>query len=268
MADAVAATVLLEYVGAGGRVALITLNRPAFSNAMNTALGLRLGQVLDEIAQCGPARVAVLTGAGERAFCAGGDLKERDGMTPEQWTHQHRIFEETYRRVRQLRKPIFAAVNGAAVGGGCELAMSTDFIIASRNARFGQSEVRVGIMPGVGGTQLLPRHLPPGRALQLLMTGELISADQALSSGLVNEVLPTPADLTRRAIELAEVIAANSPAAVEQAKRSARVGMELALEEAMLFELECYRRMVDHPDRYEGVAAWGEHRRPQFRDAP
>jgi enoyl-CoA hydratase len=260
-------TVLLEYLGEGGRIALITLNRPEVSNAMNTALGVRLGEVLDEVAGRPGVRVAILTGAGERAFCAGGDLKERNGMTPEQWTHQHRIFEETVRRLREMRRPIFAAVNGAAVAGGCELAMSADFIIASANARFGQSEVRVGIMPGVGGTQWLPRRLPMGRALQMLMTGELISAEEAWRCGLVNEVLPSVAALRERALAIAEAIAANSPAAVEQAKRAARVGRDLPLAEAMVLELECYRRMVDHPDRYEGIRAFNERRAPRFQDA-
>jgi enoyl-CoA hydratase len=259
--------VRLEYGGSDGRVALITLNRPEVSNAMNTAMGARLAQVLAEVDDRARVRVAVLTGAGERAFCAGGDLKERRGMTAEQWTRQHRIFEEAARRLRELRKPVFAAVNGAAVAGGCELAMSADFAIASANARFGQSEVKVGIIPGVGGTQLLPRRLPLGRALQLLMTGELIGAEDALRWGLVNEVLPTVADLRRRALELAEAIAANSPAAIEQCKRAARLGRDLPLAEAVAFELECYRRMVDHPDRYEGVAAFNEKRPPRFRDA-
>ena len=261
-------TVLLEYRGEGGQIAWITLNRPEVANAMNTALGARLGEVLDEVADRAEVRVAVLTGAGPRAFCAGGDLKEREGMTPEQWTRQHRLFEDTTRKLRDLRRPIFAAVNGAAVAGGCELAMSTDFILASANARLGQSEVKVGIMPGVGGTQWLPRRLPLGRALQLLMTGELIAADEALRLGLVNEVLPTIEALHERALAVAAAIAANSPAAVEQAKRSARVGRELPMAEAIVFELECYRRMVDHPDRYEGVKAFNEKRSPRFLDAP
>jgi enoyl-CoA hydratase len=260
-------TVLLEFIGEGGRVALITLNRPEVSNAMNTALGVRLGQVLAEVEERGGVRAAILTGTGERAFCAGGDLKERNAMTPEQWTRQHRLFEDTARRLREMRKPILAAVNGAAVAGGCELAMSADFILASANARFGQSEVKVGIIPGVGGTQLLPRRMPLGRALQLLMTGELVGAEEAQRLGLVNEVLPTVAELRQRALAVAEAIAANSPAAVEQVKRAARVGRDLPLAEAVAFELECYRRMVDHPDRYEGVAAFNEKRAPRFQDA-
>jgi enoyl-CoA hydratase len=248
------------------RVALVTLNRPHVMNAMNTALGLRLGEVLDEIAERASVRVVVVTGAGDSAFCAGGDLKEREAMTPEQWTRQHRIFERTQHKLRNLRKPIFAAVNGVAVGGGCEIAMSTDFIVASENARFGQPEVTRGIMPGAGGTQLLPRRLPRGLAFQLLMTGELISAAEAHRWGLVNRVWP-PGELMNEAMALAERIAANSPAAVQQAKRSARMGLDLPLEAGIEAEIECYQRMVDHPDRHEGVNAFNERRAPAFQDA-
>jgi enoyl-CoA hydratase len=249
-----------------GAVALLTLNRPHVLNAMNTAMGVRLAELMDEIAEDAAVRVVVLTGAGERAFCAGGDLKERQGMTPEQWTRQHRVFERAHHKLRNLRKPVFAAVNGVAVGGGCEMAMSTDFLIAAEHARFGQPEVTRGIMPGAGGTQLLPRFLPRGLAFQLLMTGELISAAEAHRWGLVNRVCPA-GELMDAAMELAERIAANSPAAVQQAKRSARMGLELPLESGIETEIECYQRMVDHPDRYEGVDAFNERRPPRFRDA-
>jgi enoyl-CoA hydratase len=255
--------ILLERRGA---VALLTLNRPHVLNALNTAMGLRLGEVLDEIAEEAAIRVVVLTGAGERAFCAGGDLKERQGMTPEQWTRQHRIFERAYHQLRNLRKPIFAAVNGVALGGGCEMAMSTDFLIAAEHARFGQPEVTRGIMPGAGGTQLLPRYLPRGLAFQLLMTGELISAAEAHRWGLVNRVCAAD-ELMGAAMDLAQRIAANSPGAVQQAKRSARMGLELPLEAGIEVEIECYQRMVDHPDRYEGVDAFNERRAPRFRDS-
>ena len=255
--------ILLERRGA---IALLTLNRPHVLNAMNTAMGVRLGELVDEIAEEAAIRVVVLTGAGDRAFCAGGDLKERQGMTPEQWTRQHRIFERAHHKLRTLRKPVFAAVNGVAVGGGCEMAMSTDFLIAAEHARFGQPEVTRGIMPGAGGTQLLPRYLPRGLAFQLLMTGDLISAADAHRWGLVNRVCP-PGELMAVAMELAERIAANSPAAVQQAKRSARMGLELPLEAGIETEIECYQRMVDHPDRHEGVDAFNERRRPRFLDA-
>ncbi|HEY7199129.1 MAG TPA: enoyl-CoA hydratase-related protein [Candidatus Dormibacteraeota bacterium] len=247
-------------------VALVTLNRPHVLNAMNTAMGVRLGEVMTEIAEDASIRVVVLTGTGERAFCAGGDLRERQGMSPEQWTRQHRVFERAHHLIRNLRKPIFTAVNGVAVGGGCEMAMSTDFLLAAEHARFGQPEVTRGIMPGAGGTQLLPRFMPRGLAFQLLMTGELISAADAHRWGLVNRVCPADT-LMDEAMRLAERIAANSPAAVQQAKRSARMGLELPLEAGIEVEIECYQRMVDHPDRHEGIDAFNERRTPVFQDA-
>lgn len=253
----------LEYLDGG--LALVTLDRPEVLNAINTALGIRLDEVMAELAERKQVRVVVVTGAGDRAFSAGGDLKERQGMTPEAWGHQHRIFEHANWRVRNLRKPIFAAVNGVAVGGGCELAMSTDFIIAADHARFGQPEVTRGIMPGGGGTQFLPRFLPRGLGLELLMSGRLLSAEEAHRWGLVNRVVPR-AELLDEALELARVIAANSPGAVQQAKRSAKMGLEAPIEQAMEIEIECYQRMVDHPDRHEGVNAFNEGRRPVFQD--
>lgn len=249
-----------------GRVVWLTLDRPHVMNAVNTATGLRLGELLTDLAEQPRVRVIILTGAGERAFSAGGDLKERQRMTPAQWTHQHRIFEHVYQQVREMPKPIFAAVNGVAVGGGCELAMSTDFIIASANARFGQPEVKVGIMPGAGGTMFLPRRLPRGLGLQLLMTGEMISAEEAHRWGLVNKVV-APERLHEEAAAIAAAIAANSPAAVQQAKRSARIGLDSPIEQAYQIEIAHYQRMVDHPDRYEGVNAFNEKRAPKFLDA-
>lgn len=256
--------VLVDY-RQDGHVAVVTLNRPQVMNAINTEMGHALDRVFLELADQPRVRVVVLTGAGDRAFCAGGDLKERGPMTPDDWVRQHRVFESAHRRVRQLPKPIFAAVNGVAAGGGLELALSTDFIIASDRARFGQPEVKRGIMPGGGGTQLLPRFLPRGFALELLMTGRLISAEEALRWGLVNSLHPQE-KLMPDAEELAAHIAANSPGAVQQAKRSAKMGLEQPIEQAIAIELECYQRMVDHPDRYEGVAAFNEGREPSFAD--
>ena len=261
-----AEVVLVERTGERGRVAVVTLNRPEVMNAMNTALGLALDRAIDELSEDAACRVVVLTGAGDRAFCAGGDLKERQGMTPHQWTHQHRIFERAHWKIRNFRKPIFAAVNGIAVGGGIEMAMSTDFLICSDNARFGQPEVTRGIQPGAGGTQFLPRYIPRGRALQMLMTGELIDAAEAYRLGLVNSVHPM-GGLREAALELAERIADNSPAAVQQAKRAAKLGIEAPIEQGIEIEIETYQRMVDHPDRHEGVNAFNERRKPRFEDA-
>jgi enoyl-CoA hydratase len=263
--EAASDPVLVEF-SSNGRVAQVTLNRPHVANAISTDLALRFIDVLRDLAGRSAVRVVILTGAGDRAFCAGADLKERLGMTAAQWTRQHRIFEGMSHLVRAMRKPIFAAVNGAAVGGGCELAMSTDFLIAAEHARFGQPEVKRGFMPGAGGTQFLPRFLPRGLAFQLLMTGELISAREAHRWGLVNRVC-APGDLLATAREIADAIAANSPAAVQQAKRSAKMGLEQPIEQAIEIELECYQRMVGHPDRVEGVTAYNERRAPNFLDA-
>jgi enoyl-CoA hydratase/carnithine racemase len=257
--------VLLERLR-DGTVAKVTLNRPEVLNAIGTATAVRLNQVLDDIEADAHIRCVIVTGAGERAFSTGGDLKERNTMTPQQWTEQHRLFEHTYYRIRNLRKPIFAAVNGFALAGGLELAMQTDFIIAADHARFGQPEVTRGIMPGAGGTQNLPRRIPRGMALQLLMTGEAIDAEEALRLGLVNAVVAL-AELLPLAEQIAARIAANSPLAVQQAKKSVRMGLDAPIEQAIGIELECYAAMVDHPDRYEGVRAFNEKRPPNFQDA-
>jgi enoyl-CoA hydratase/carnithine racemase len=255
--------VLLEQ---HGPIAVVTLNRPRAMNALDTAMAGRLRAVIGDLAERPAVRAVVLTGAGDRAFCAGADLKERRGMTPERWTRHHRVIERAVAALRALRTPVFAAVNGVAAGGGCEIAMSTDFVIAAEHARFGQPEVRLGIIPGAGGTQLLPRFLPRGRAFELLMTGELIDAAEAHRWGLVNGVWPA-AELMPAAMRLAERIAANSPTAVRQAKRAARMGLELPLEAGIEAELECYQRLVGHPDQREGVAAFNERRAPEFEDA-
>jgi enoyl-CoA hydratase len=256
--------VLLETLQ-GGRIAVVTLNRPEVLNAFNSETSLCLSEIISELSDRAEVRVVIVTGAG-RAFCAGGDLKQRQGMTPRQWVHQHRIFEATHHLIRNFRKPLFAAVNGVAVGGGCELAMSTDFIIASTNARFGQPEVSRGIMPGAGGTQLLPRFIPRGLALELLMTGRMIGAEEAHRWGLVNRVVE-PDHLMATAEEIARQIAANSPGAVQQAKRSAKLGLDSPIEQGIEIEIECYQKMVSLPDRFEGVTAFNEKRPPEFEDA-
>jgi enoyl-CoA hydratase len=249
-----------------GSIAVVILNRPEVLNAFNTAMATRLGEVLDELSASREVRVLVLAGAGERAFCTGGDLKERRGMTPDQWTLQHRLFESTHWKLRNLRKPVFAAVNGYAVGGGAEMAMSTDFIICSESARFGLPEVTRGIQPGAGGTQLLPRMAFRGLALQMLMTGETIDAEEAFRIGLVNKIVPN-AELMTAALQLASRIARNSPSAVQQAKHAAVMGAGQPLEHGIEIEIECYQRMVGHPDRHEGVNAFNEKRPPAFSDA-
>ena len=179
--------VLLKYVS-DEQVALITLNRPHADNAITTEMGAHLTEILETIAVRPAVRVAIITGAGERAFSVGSDLRQRKDMTKEQWLRQRQDFDRTLYTLRQLRKPIFAAVNGIAYGGGSEIAQSTDFIIASENATFGQPEAMIGLAAGGGSPALLPRVLPPGKALQMLMTGDPITAREAYRLGMVNEI--------------------------------------------------------------------------------
>ena len=181
--------VLVEYVS-GGRVALVTFNRPHADNAISTELAASLIEVLETIAARVSVRVAVLAGAGERAFSIGGDLRQRKEMTKEGWLRQRQVFDRVLYTLRQLRKPVIAAVHGMAYGGGCEIALSTDFIIASEDALFGQPEAAVGLSAGGGSPVFLPRFLPPGKAMQMLMTGEPITAQEAYRLGMVNEVHP------------------------------------------------------------------------------
>src|SRR5207247_7884987 len=203
--------VLVEYVS-DGRIAVITLNRPQADNASTTELGARLTESLETIAVRPPVRAVILTGAGQRAFSVGSDLRQRRDMTKEDWLRQRQDFDRTLYTVRQLRKPIFTAVNGIAYGGGCELAQSTDFIIASDNATFGQPEAMLGLAAGGGSPALLPRLLPPGKAMQMLMTGDPISAQEAYRLGMINEI-HSQGELMDAAKRIAEKIAGNSPTA-------------------------------------------------------
>src|SRR5215475_1104709 len=203
--------VLVEYTQ-HDRVAVVTLNRPHADNAITTEMGARLTEILETIAVRPAVRVVIITGAGDRAFSVGSDLRQRQDMTREGWLRQRQDFDRTLYTLRQLRKPIFAAVNGIAYGGGSELAQSTDFIIASESATFGQPEAMIGLAAGGGSPALLPRVLPPGKALQMLMTGDPITAQEAYRLGMVNEICP-PGELMDAAHQIAGKIASNSPTA-------------------------------------------------------
>jgi enoyl-CoA hydratase/carnithine racemase len=245
-------------------VLVVTLNRPQASNAMNTQMGLDLLDVFETMltdpAFC---RAIVLTGAGEKAFCAGGDLKERNGMSDAAWQAQHLIFERMVRAIIDCPMPVIAAVNGAAYGGGCETALCCDFIYAARTARFALPEVTIGIMPGAGGTQNLPRAVGERRAKELLLSGKPWSAEDAANWGMVNRVCE-PATLLDEAIAIAKTIADNAPISIRQAKRAIHHGLSLSLADGLLFEIEAYNRMVPTQDRREGVASFSEKRKPRF----
>ena len=257
--------VLVDYL-AEGQVALITLNRPHADNAITTEMGARLTEIVETIAVRTAVRVVILTGAGDRAFSVGSDLRQRKDMTEEDWLRQRQVFDRTLYTVRQLRKPIFAAVNGTAYGGGCELAQSTDFIIASENATFGQPEAMLGLAAGGGSPALLPRLLPPGKALQMLMTGDPISAQEAHRLGMVNELYPH-GELLEAARRIAAKIASNSPTAVQAVKRAVYLGEGQPIEQAIATMMDMHWRSAVHPDRIEGIGAFNDGREPTFRDA-
>jgi enoyl-CoA hydratase/carnithine racemase len=255
-------TLRVEDRGAG--LLLLTLDRPEVANALNTQMGRDLLGFFDAIAaEPAAARCIVLTGAGERAFCAGGDLKERNGMTDAAWQAQHLLFERMIRALIGCPLPVIAAVNGAAYAGGCEMALCCDFIYASETARFALTEVTLGIMPGAGGTQNLPRAVGERRAKELILTGRPFSAEEALRWGMVNR-LCAHQRVVDEALETGREIASNAPIAVRQAKHAIHFGMQIDLASGMMLEIEAYNRMVPTEDRREGVAAFNEKRRPHF----
>lgn len=257
------ATLSIERVDP--HVSVVRLNRPDASNALNTQMGRDLVRYFEDVAlDPGSLRCIVLTGAGDKAFCAGGDLKERRGMTDEAWTRQHVIFERMMRALLDCPVPIIGVINGAAYGGGCELAGCCDFLYAADDARFALTEVTLGIMPGGGGTQTLPRAVGERRAKELILTGKPFTAAQARDWGLVNEVFPSP-ELMGEALSTAARIAHNAPLSVRQAKLSVHRGMQMSLRDGLSLEIEAYNRLVPTEDRREGVLAFNEKRPPDFK---
>ena len=246
-------------------VLLVTLDRPEVRNAFNTQMGRELLDLWTRLAEdASGARCVVLTGAGDRAFCAGADLKERNGMTQEAWQRQHELFERAFWALGELPLPAIAAVNGPAYAGGLELALMCDFIYASRTARFALTEVSLGIMPGAGGTQNLPRAVGERRAKEIILSARAFDAEEAQQWGLVNR-LCEPGEVVAAALDTAAVIARNAPLAVRQAKKSMRYGTQMDIASAYRFEVEAYNRLVDTEDRREGIRAFNEKRAPDFK---
>jgi enoyl-CoA hydratase/carnithine racemase len=256
-------TLLLENPAA--HVLQITLNRPEAANAFNTQMATELMHCFEQMAfDQAEYRCAVLTGAGDRAFCAGGDLKERDGMSNASWNAQHLVYERMIRAVIDCPVPVIGAVNGAAYGGGCELAAAVDFVYAAESARFAQTETSLGIIPGAGGTQNLARALGERRAKELILSARPFSASEALQWGLVNAVFPD-AELLQAALQTAQAIAANAPIAVRQARQAIHRGLQMSLADGLAFEIEAYNRTIPTADRREGVRAFVEKRSPEFK---
>jgi len=255
---------LLLERSSDGHVVTVTLNRPGQMNSMNTAMGEDLLACFEGFQHDREVRAIVFTGSGDRAFCAGGDLKERNEMTDETWRAQHVIFERGAFALLRCPVPVIAAVEGFALAGGCELAVLSDFIVASETAVFGVPETTLGIFPGIGGTQLLPRILGAPLAKELIFTGRRMNAEEARAAGLVNHLVPA-GRARAKALEIAQTIARNGPIAVRQAKKAIAYGVETDLDTAMILAIEAYNATVVTEDRLEGVRAFNEKRKPQFK---
>ncbi|MBQ66695.1 MAG: enoyl-CoA hydratase [Marinovum sp.] len=246
-------------------VLLVTLNRPEAANAFNTVMAGELYDLFETLAlKPKEIRTVVMTGSGDRAFCAGGDLKERNGMSDADWQAQHLVYERMVRAIIACPLPVIGAINGAAYGGGCELAAALDFVYVSKTARFAQTEVRIGIIPGAGGTQTLSRAVGERRAKELILSGRVFDAQEALEWGLANAIYP-PQELLPTVLTLAENIANNAPIAVRQAKQAIHKGLQMGLADGLAFEIEAYNRTIPTQDRREGVLAFNEKRAPKFK---
>jgi enoyl-CoA hydratase/carnithine racemase len=255
--------VTLVRVEVAGRVATVTLDRPEALNAISTELALELAAAFEPLATDPGVRAVVLTGAGGRAFCVGADLKQRAGFDDHGWFVQREAFRRGFAAVRRCPLPTVAAVAGFALGGGTELALACDLLVASDDATFGLPEVRLGLVPAGGGTQLLARRVGRSAARDLVLTGRRVGAAEALALGLCDRVVPA-AEVLAAATGLAAEIAANAPTAVRMAKWALEVGADLPLEAAMEVEDQAWRRAVLSDDRREGIAAWVERRDPEF----
>ena len=244
-------------------VVTITINHPPL-NVLSAQVGQELGEALDRIDEDQAASVVVLTGSGDRAFAAGADIRELQrlsGSDAEEMTHRwHRLF----RRIEGFRLPVIAAVNGVALGGGCELAMACDMRYASEKARFGQPEINLGLVPGWGGTQRLPRLIGRGRALELMMTGDIFDAAEAYRLGLVNRVT-APGELMETVGELAGRMAAKGGVALASIKTCVNEGLDQGLDEALALEAREFGAVSSTEDKAEGIAAFLEKRTAAFR---
>jgi enoyl-CoA hydratase/carnithine racemase len=247
------------------RLLIVTLNRPERSNALNTQMGRDLLALFGSLyVDSQGIRCIVLTGSGNKAFCAGGDLKQRNEMSDAAWREQHAVFEQHVMAMLDCPIPIIAAVNGAAYGGGLEMALSADFIYAAKAARFALTETSLGIMPGAGGTQNLPRACGVRRAKEIIFTAESFSAAQALEWGIVNKLCEDES-LMIETLATARKVASNAPLAVRQAKKAIGKATGLDLKTGYEFEIEAYNLLVPTEDRLEGVRAFNEKRKPDFK---
>ncbi|MCP3953902.1 MAG: enoyl-CoA hydratase [Desulfobacterales bacterium] len=245
-------------------VVTLTLNRQKVMNCLNFELLHALKQQVDDLRFNTTARVIIITAAGEKAFCAGADLKERATLTPIQVKEYIFTIRDLFATIENINKPVIAAVNGIALGGGTELALASDIRIASTNASLGLTETRLAIIPGAGGTQRLPRLIGKGKAKELIFTGRRVDAAEALDIGLVNSV-SEPEALLDECNKVAAMICETGPVAIEQAKYAINYGLETDLNTGMAIESNAYWVCIPTKDRLEGLAAFREKRKPVYK---
>ncbi|PEY40363.1 enoyl-CoA hydratase [Bacillus cereus] len=254
--------ILVDYVTP--HIVKITLNRERQANSLSLALLEELQSTLTHINEEADVRVVILIGAGEKAFCAGADLKERANMNEEQVRHAVGMIRSTMDMVEQLSQPVIAAINGIALGGGTELSLACDFRIAAETASLGLTETSLAIIPGAGGTQRLPRLIGVGRAKELIYTARRISAHEAKEYGMVEFVVPAHL-LEEKTIEMAERIASNGPIAVRLTKQAISNGIQVDLHTGLQMEKQAYEGVIHTKDRLEGLQAFKEKRQPMYK---
>lgn len=255
---------LVQYTALENGIAIITLNRPESANALSTALLYELSHLLYDLAFRRDVRVVIFTGAGEKVFCAGADLKERSGMNETEVRKTVTLIRETINQIEQLPQPVICALNGSAFGGGLELALACDIRVAADTAQLGLTETSLGIIPGAGGTQRLPRLIGKGKAKELIFTAKRITAKEAEQIGLVEYVVPRD-QLMEKAMEIAEQIVVNAPIAVMQAKIAINRGLDVDLATGLRIEQMAYDITIPTKDRLEGLQAFKEKRKPVYK---
>jgi enoyl-CoA hydratase/carnithine racemase len=247
-----------------GPIAYVTINRPKVLNALNAKTISELRSAFEDARDDSEVRGVVFTGAGDKAFAAGADIGEMANDTPLTAEQKTRSGQALTDLIENLGKPVIAAVNGFALGGGCELSMASTIRIAAETAKFGQPEVKIGIMPGYGGTQRLPRLVGRGRALQLILSGEIISAQEAYRIGLVNEVVP-PTSLLARAEAILNQFISNAPVGVKYSIEAVNKGLDTSLAEGLLLEASLFAICAGTEDKKEGTSAFLAKRAPKFQ---
>lgn len=255
---------LVQYTALENGIAIITLNRPEAANALSTALLYELSHLLYDLAFRRDVRVVIFTGAGEKVFCAGADLKERAGMNETEVRKTVTMIRETINQIEQLPQPVICALNGSAFGGGLELALACDIRVAADTAQLGLTETSLGIIPGAGGTQRLPRLIGKGKAKELIFTAKRITAKEAEQIGLVEYAVPRE-QLMEKAMEIAEQIVVNAPIAVMQAKIAINRGLDVDLAAGLRIEQMAYDITIPTKDRLEGLQAFKEKRKPVYK---